>query len=45
MPTLYNGKTTRPEWGGASSIDQHLEKYDGIRDSKFNYVSQFVSLS
>ena len=46
MPTLYNGKTTRPDWGGAaSSIDQHLEKYDGIRDSKFNYVSQFVSLS
>ena len=46
MPTLYNGQTTRPMWGGASSaIDQHLEKYDGIRDSKFNYVSQFVSLS
>ena len=46
MPTLYNGTATRPHWGGASSnIDQHLEKYDGIRDSKFNYVSQFVSLS
>lgn len=46
MPTLYAGNATRPHWGGASSdIDQHLEKYDGIRDSKFNYVSQFVSLS
>lgn len=46
MTTLYAGNATRPHWGGASSdIDQHLEKYDGIRDSKFNYVSQFVSLS
>ena len=46
MPTLYAGNVTRPNWGGAASnVDQHLEKYDGIRDSKFNYVSQFVSLS
>lgn len=46
MSTLYAGKSTRPHWGGAASnIDQHLEKYDGIRDSRFHYVSQFVSLS
>lgn len=46
MPTLYANSSTRPHWGGAASdIDQHLEMYDGIRDSRFNYTSQFVALS
>lgn len=46
MPTAYAGNTTRPHWGGAASDkDQHLEKYDGIRDSRFEYVSQFHTLS
>lgn len=46
MPTAYNGLTTRPHWGGANStIDQHLEQYDGILDSKFQYTSIFTSLS
>lgn len=46
MATFYAGNTTRPHWGGAASnIDQHLEKYDGIRDSKFVYTSMFVGLS
>lgn len=46
MPTAYAGNTTRPHWGGAASDqDQHLEMYDGIRDSRFMYTSQFVSLS
>ena len=46
MPTAYATTSTRPHWGGAASdIDQHLEKYDGIRDSKFEFTSQFVALS
>lgn len=46
MPTAYAGKSTRPMWGGAAStVDQHLEKYDGIRDSRFTYTSQFQALS
>lgn len=46
MTTVYAPNTTKPHWGGANSdIDQHLEKYDGWRDSKFLYTSQFVSLS
>lgn len=46
MSTFYASKTTKPHWGGAASdVDIHLEKYDGIRDSKFLYTSQFVALS
>lgn len=46
MATAYATTSTRPHWGGATSnIDQHLEKYDGIRDSRFHYTSQFVQLS
>lgn len=46
MATMYAGNSTRPHWGGANStIDQHLEKYDSIRDSKFLYESIFVNLS
>lgn len=46
MSTQYVPNTTKPHWGGAASdIDQHLEKYDGWRDSKFLYTSQFVGLS
>lgn len=46
MSTHYVPNTTKPHWGGANSdIDQHLEKYDGWRDSKFLYNSQFVALS
>lgn len=46
MATAYNGLTTRPLWGGANStVDQHLEMYDGILDSKFQYESQFRSMS
>ncbi|QGH73779.1 capsid protein [Vibrio phage vB_VhaP_VH-5] len=46
MATAYSGNTTRPHWGGADSdVDIHLEQYDGIRDSRFNYTSQFVALS
>lgn len=46
MATAYAGNTTRPMWGGAASdIDQHLEMYDGILDSKFQYESQFQSMS
>ena len=43
---IHAGFTTRPHMGGAlSNIDQHLEKYDGIRDSRFEYTSQFINLS
>lgn len=46
MATFYAGNTTRPHWGGAAStVDQHLEKYDGLRDTRFEYNSQFVALS
>ena len=46
MTTIYAPNTTKPHWGGAASdVDQHLEKYDGWRDSKFLYTSQFVGLS
>lgn len=46
MATAYAGNTTRPAWGGVNSdIDQHLEMYDGILDSKFTYDSQFQSMS
>lgn len=46
MSTQYVPNTTKPHWGGANSdIDQHLEKYDGWRDSRFLYTSQFVGLS
>lgn len=42
----YAGSTSRGHWGGANStIDQHLEMYDGIRDSAFVYSAQFVALS
>lgn len=37
---------TRPEWGGATSnVDQHLELYTGIVDTKFQYENIFKSLS
>lgn len=37
---------TRPNWGGAtSSVDQHLELYTSIVDTKFDYENIFKSLS
>lgn len=37
---------TRPHWGGAtSSVDQHLELYTSIVDSKFDYENIFKGLS
>lgn len=43
---IHAGFTTRPHMGGAlSNVDQHLEKYDGIRDSRFQYHSQFLAFS
>jgi hypothetical protein len=45
VPT-YSGNSTRPHWGGPNStVDQHLEIYDGIRDSAFVVTAQFVALS
>ncbi len=44
--TAYTGATTRPHWGGASSnVDQHLELYTGIVDSRFQYTQIFDALS
>lgn len=43
---IYAGNTSRGHWGGANStVDQHLEIYDGLRDSAFVVTAQFVSLS
>lgn len=46
LTPIHTGFNTRPHFGGAlSNVDQHLEKYDGIRDSRFEYTSQFLNLS
>lgn len=44
--TNYQPNTTRGHWGGAASdIDQHLELYTGIVDSRFDYTQIFSGLS
>lgn len=44
--TGYQPSTTRPHWGGANSdIDQHLELYTGIVDSRFQHTQVFNALS
>jgi hypothetical protein len=46
MSTAYNGKLTRPHWGGATqTVDQHLEIYDGEVDTAFQYNALFRGLS
>lgn len=38
--------TTRPHWGGANStVDQHLEIYEGVVDTAFKYTQTFQSWS
>lgn len=38
--------TTRPHWGGAAStVDQHLEIYEGMVDTAFNFTQLFSKWS
>lgn len=44
--TIYQPNTTRDHWGGPDSdVDQHLEDYTGIVDSRFQYTQIFGALS
>ena len=44
--TIYNGVSTRPQWGGASAnTDIHLEIFEGEIDTAFQYQSFFRSNS